>query len=273
MSPLTKFPLGNGVQIGGALNLGGSKLYGNAMLGGMRVDGALVLGGSPPAKWMGHEQYFDLRGAAVKGLDDDPDAWPQTIYMAGFTIEGTRSQGYSQNSEFIDRDATWYLGWLNMDPGSPRTAYIQLENNLKAAGRFDEASSIGMARVAKEYASEGGVRLLLSPIHRFTVGYGYHPEYIVPWALALIAIGSLVARRLPWYVMRDVGATSKIVLSAHRLIPLISFGKAYADIDLSSPKVKPWIRRYFYLHSILGYILAAILVTALAGVSSVPTFK
>jgi hypothetical protein len=125
------------------------------------------------------------------------------IALSGFAIEGTRRQGYGAD-DFMTRKTEWYLDWLERDWDFSRSAYIQLENTLKAAGRFNEADSIGMTRASKEYENASGVKPFLSPVHRFTVGYGYgygygyHPEWIVPWAAALICVGTLVARRLPW---------------------------------------------------------------------------
>jgi hypothetical protein len=49
---------------------------------------------------------------------------------------------------------------------------------------------------------------------------------------------------------------------------LINFGEGYKKVDVTSADVPTLVRRYFYLHVALGYILAAFLVTALARITT-----
>jgi hypothetical protein len=243
--------------------MSGSIFHGDFLLSGSRIDGVLVLAGAHPATWQGEDQVIDLSSATVQGIEDRPDSWPPNVYLAGFVLEKARGYGINQPS-FIDRDGDWYVSWLKRDQFSP-TSYAQVENLLRSAGRTSAANKVGMARVAGENEESGGVRRWMSPLSWVTVGYGYHPEWIIVWILAFIAIGAVVARKLP-----DTALESRYpaIISAHRLIPIISFGKVYEDVDLTGADVKRWIRWYFYLHAIVGFVLAAVLVAALTVITS-----
>jgi hypothetical protein len=79
-------------------------------------------------------------------------------------------------------------------------------------------------------------------------------------------MGGIVANWLPLSVTMRV--SSLLILSAQHLIPLINFGKTYADADLTSLEVTAWVRRYFYFHCFMGWVLAGLLVAALTGITA-----
>jgi hypothetical protein len=107
-------------------------------------------------------------------------------------------------------------------------------------------------------------------LYSSTVGYGYRPARAIKWAILLIVIGAYVAKRLPQSIPFSKGGSleSRLVLSAQKLIPLINFGKSYSEIDVTSSAVPKWVRWYFYVHAVLGYILVAFLLAALARITT-----
>jgi hypothetical protein len=121
-----------------------------------------------------------------------------------------------------------------------------------------------------EYALGGIVHHTRGLVHKGTVGYGYRPGRAIFCTLVLIAIGAYVAKYLPQSTLHSVGTSleSRLVLSTQILIPLISFGKSFSEVDVTSSAVPKRIRWYFYLHAVLGYILAAFLLTALAKITT-----
>jgi uncharacterized membrane protein YraQ (UPF0718 family) len=123
-----------------------------------------------------------------------------------------------------------------------------------------------MKSIDRQYHNRNLIFTVAGELHRWTVGYGYRPERIIPWVLALVLMGGIVANWLPQSVTMHV--SSRFILSAQHLIPLINFGKTYADADVTSPEVRPWVRRYFYFHSFMGYVLAGLLVAALARITA-----
>jgi hypothetical protein len=50
---------------------------------------------------------------------------------------------------------------------------------------------------------------------------------------------------------------------------ITTFGDAYNKVDTTSSAVPTWVRRYFYLHTVVGYVLAAFLLAALSQLTSV----
>jgi hypothetical protein len=123
-----------------------------------------------------------------------------------------------------------------------------------------------MKSIDRQYDQRNRAWQVAGGLHRSTVGYGYRPEWIILWALAFVLVGGIVANWLPQSVTMKV--SSRFILSAQHLIPLINFGKTYADADVTSPEVRPWVRRYFYFHSFMGWVLAGLLVAALAGITA-----
>jgi hypothetical protein len=123
-----------------------------------------------------------------------------------------------------------------------------------------------MKSIDRQYHERKLIFKVAGEFHKWTVGYGYRPERTISWTLAFILIGGIVANWLPQSVTRNI--SSRFILSAQQLIPLINFGKTYADADVTSPEVRPWVRRYFYFHSFMGYVLAGLLVAALARITA-----
>jgi hypothetical protein len=248
-------------KLGGPIWLTGSAFSGNLSLSGSRIDGVLVLADGRYTTWYGEDQLIDLTGATVRGLEDNPNGWPPRVFLSGFVMEKTRQYGFNQPS-FIDRDGDWYVDWLERDRFSP-ASYAQLENLLRSAGRTSAANEIGMARVAGEDSQSGGLRAMMSPLSLLTIGY--HPEWISLWALGVIFIGAFIACWLP----NDVtGRKHPFIFSASRLVPILSLGKEYESVDMTRADVKRWVRHYFLVHSIIGWVLAAILVAAITVITS-----
>jgi hypothetical protein len=141
-----------------------------------------------------------------------------------------------------------------------------VETTLRSVGRDRDADLIAMKSIDRQYDQRNRAWQVAGGLHRSTVGYGYRPEWIILWALAFVLVGGIVANWLPQSVTMKV--SSRFILSAQHLIPLINFGKTYADADVTSPEVRPWVRRYFYFHSFMGWVLAGLLVAALAGITA-----
>ena len=260
-------------QVEGSVWLYGSEFAKEVDCSGATIAGVLSLyrKGQPP-KWQ-EAAAINLEGTTVRSVDDAPEAWPHHMTLAGIVIEQPHGPDAASDPAFSDRDASWYLNdWLGSDKYS-REAYKQVEGLLRSVGRNRIADRVAMARLDHDYAFEwnlgAAARWVVGGLHKVTVGYGYRPEWAIFWIVLLIIAGTVViARGLPDYPGANAKACSRVVLSCQRLIPLISFGKSYEDVDLTSETVPAWVRRYFYLHAILGYILAAFLVTALARITT-----
>ena len=137
---------------------------------------------------------------------------------------------------------------------------------LRSVGRIRVADEIAMRSKDRQYDGRKPWIRSYGELQKWTVGYGYRPVRIIPWVLTFVLLGAIVANWLPLSVTMKV--SSLFILSAQHLIPLINFGKTYVEADVTSPEVSPWVRRYFYFHSFIGYVLAALLVAALTQITA-----
>jgi uncharacterized protein YjbI with pentapeptide repeats len=255
-----------GCSIGRTLDLSGSYFDGYVDLSSAKVSNILQLALSGESTHWTDASVLDLRATSVLGIDDDENAWPKHLYLTGFTYElpsGSTTQG---GHSLADRDLTWYVHWLKSDQSYSRQPYKQVETTLRSVGRDRDADVIAMKSIDRQYDDRNPMFKVAGGLHRSTVGYGYRPEWIIPWALAFVLVGGIVANWLPKSVTMKI--SSRFMLSAQHLIPLINFGKTYADADVTSPEVRPWVRRYFYFHSFMGWVLAALLVAALTRITA-----
>ncbi len=96
-----------------------------------------------------------------------------------------------------------------------------------------------------------------------TIGYGYGYRYFrtLYWMIALVIFGAAVLRisgqgranKMPW----------GLSYSLDHLLPIIELRKYHYDqIQLTG-----WARYYFYLHKLMGYVLASFLIAGLAGLT------
>jgi uncharacterized protein YjbI with pentapeptide repeats len=255
-----------GANIGGRLDLSGSYFDGNVYLSNAKVVGLLALGfEGGPAHWS-DGSVLDLRATSVLGIDDVENAWPNHLYLTGFTYQLPSGSTTRAGHSLADRNMSWYEHWLESDQSYSRQPYKQVETILRSVGRDRDADVIAMKSIDRQYDDRNPIFKVTGGLHRSTVGYGYRPEWIIPWALALVLVGGIVANWLPKSVTMKV--SSRFMLSAQHLIPFINFGKTYADADVTSPEVRPWVRRYFYFHSSMGWVLAGLLVAALARITA-----
>jgi uncharacterized protein YjbI with pentapeptide repeats len=260
-------------QVQGSVRLSGSKFAGYVSLAGSTVEGVLELYRKDHTPSWEDAAVLDLRGTTVGGIDDAPKTWPRHLRLAGFTIEQAHGQGAASDLGFTGRNLSWYLDdWLGLDKEYSRESFTQLEGILRSVGRNRIADRIAMARIDREYQLDkslfGRLRQVVGMLYKSTVGFGYRPEWAIIPIAVLIAIGTWIARRLPQEHLDDQQVCSRLVLSTQRLIPLISFGKGYDDVDVTSKDVPRLVRRYFYVHAMLGYVLAAFLVTAIARITT-----
>jgi uncharacterized protein YjbI with pentapeptide repeats len=253
-------------QVKGSVYLFGSEFAGDVRFSGATILGVLALYDGDQVPTWNDSSAIELEGSIIKAIDDTEGAWPKHVRLSGLVIQQPHGQLTDPGQGIMDRPTRWYHEWLKRDEGFSRASYIQLEVFLRNNGRIEAANDIAMARMGHEYASAGAYRKVLGFFHHYIVGYGYHPEWAIFWIIPLIAIGALVARWLPKPIRDSV--PSLLVLSAQRLIPLIDFGKTYSDVEVTGKDVPAGVRGYFYVHAILGYILAAFIIAAIARITT-----
>ncbi len=98
------------------------------------------------------------------------------------------------------------------------------------------------------------------------IGYGYHIDWALYWALGLVIIGVFVLWVSNQYRGKDSNENDLkycgLAYSIDMLLPIIHLRKYHYDkIELEGG-----VRVYFYIHKILGYALALLIITGLTGI-------
>ena len=246
-----------GSRIGGALSLAGTHLEDQLTLTNSTVGGPLHLVDSRSFTF-DPSTTMDLRNLAVGSVDESPATWPTSLRLNGFSYRGTGG------TFVIDRDLDFYRQWLERDQYN-RGPYRNLEDALREAGRTNEADAVAMMRMDREAEEGSWLRWPDRFLFKASVGYGYKPWYAIAPIIVLIVFGSVVAKHL---ALDRHEVPSTVLLSAHLLVPLISFGERFSKVDVTSGNVPPFVRRYFYVHVVVGYVLAAYVAAALARITS-----
>jgi len=133
---------------------------------------------------------------------------------------------------------------------------------LQTRGDKEEAASVGLARGDKAIAADSDSSSLLSYVgrilYRWTVGYGYYPQWSIYWVIGLTLLGAAVygsARTRP-------NEVNSIAYSFDLLIPLVKLDEDHFKIRLSG-----WRVYYFYLHRLAGWLLGSFLLATIGGLN------
>jgi hypothetical protein len=244
----------------GELDLSGGSFHDKVDLTGTQIDSELMVG-SPGA----HTQWPDnsalwLRNAKADAIQDLPDAWPAQIDLSGFTYRTLGGRNATPQDAMADRPVSWFVSWLaKQNPYTP-APYEQLATVLRHSGRSGVADEILYAGKERERGTVDFRHRLWMTTIRALIGYGYHIEWALFWVAGFVIAGIAVLRisgegprnRMPY----------GIVYSFDMLLPVIRLRDKHYQIDLHG-----WARYYFYLHKIMGYVLASFLIAGIAGIT------
>jgi hypothetical protein len=245
----------------GELDLTGGTFQDDVDLTGTQIKSELRIGSAGKARthWADKSTLY-LRNATADALQDLPDAWPPRIDLSGFAYRNLGGRTAAQQAPMADRPVNWFVTWLGkQDPYAP-APYEQLATVLRNGGRPRAADEILYAGKERERAQATFLhRAWLTTIGAL-IGYGYHLEWAVVWAAGFILAGIAVLR------FSGQGPRNQmpfgIAYSFDLLLPIIRLREKHYQIDLEG-----WPRYYFYLHKIMGYVLASFLIAGLAGIT------
>ena len=252
--------------LGSALNLEGAELP-SLNLTGSRVSAEFRLDSA--TKWRAGARLI-LRNTTVGALQDAPEkhVWPEKLDLKGFTYASLGGLQTAKDHDIATRDPSWFIAWLRKDDYSPQP-YEQLARVLRQAGRKSAAKEILYAEKNREWETAGFWRKVWLFFLCIFIGYGYRSYYAIFWILGLILVGFLLLR------YKDQGPRVKLQgeMQGHKegrladlwysidlLLPIIQLRKSHYDIELEGRT-----RDYFYVHQIMGYVLATVLIAWLSG--------
>nr|NIS63529.1 hypothetical protein [Pseudomonadota bacterium] len=245
-------------KIGKNLDFSGSKLA-SIDLTGTHVRGEFTLG-PPPTKWL-ERAKLTLRNTEVVALQDLSNAWPDTLELDGFTyalLGGFASEGAE---DMATRQVSWFKEWLEKQEKYSPQPYEQLAKVLRKEGHVGKADDVLYAGKNRELSeAEGLLGWLGLVLLKVFIGYGYRVYYAIFWFLGFIGLGAFVLRLSGQGPAH--GMPYGIAYSLDMVLPIIRLRERHYDFDLAG-----WIRYYFYLHKLMGYVLASFLVAGLSGLT------
>jgi hypothetical protein len=219
-----------------------------------------------------------LRNTRVTRLMDSMMAWPAqgSLYLGGFRF--TYLGGFAADNdcrsgtedEMRGRGMDWWDSWVRRDPTNSPTPYEQLAAALTAAGDRSSADEIRYLGRVRAREGERGATWIFSGFLQYAAGFGIGDRTfrVIYWVLAISICGS-------FYLWKAVPAARKhgflwcLGASLSRLLPVIELNKEFSDFfnDPERARLTSWQVFVFSTFSIIGFVLGAILVAAVSGLT------
>lgn len=265
-------------NIGLNLDVSGSTFKKELELNGSKIRGALILTSndreSSIPKWE-EEAQFILSNVEVKIVHDAPSAWCRQgdcathgfvstdltnfVYAVGGSVEARQAK-----DPLSSRELDWYLSWINSSMGqqdrfNPQP-YRQLANVLRSSGDPGKADRVlyELQNYELSAANTPWQRKFILWLKWLFIGYGYENwRSLIPLVI-VIAAGAFFCRFAE--ELADKSWIDKLWYSIDRAVPVIDFGTD--DIVVTSNE---YIRLYFQIHKLLGFVLISFLIAGLSG--------
>jgi uncharacterized protein YjbI with pentapeptide repeats len=245
----------------GELDLAGGIFQDNVDLTGAQIRSELRIGSAGKARthWADKSTLY-LRNATANAIQDLPDAWPTRIDLSGFAYRNLGGRDATKQAPMADRPVSWFVSWLGKQDPYASAPYEQLATALRNSGRPGAADEILYAGKQRERAQAIHLRRAWLTMIDALIGYGYHMERALLWVAGFILAGIAVLR------FSGEGPRNQmpfgIVYSFDLLLPIVRLREKHYQIDLEG-----WPRYYFYMHKVMGYVLASFLITGIAGLT------
>lgn len=245
----------------GELDLAGGTFQDDVDMTGTQINAELRIGsaGEERTRWAA-KSTLSLRNARADAIQDSQDSWPARIDLSGFAYRNLGGRNATQQDQMADRPVSWFVSWLaKQDPYAP-APYEQLATVLRSGGKPGTADDILYASKERERAQATLLRRAWLTTIDVAIGYGYHMEWALVWVAGFVFTGIAVLRfsgEGPRNLM-----PFGIAYSFDMLLPIIRLREKHYQIDLQG-----WPRYYFYVHKIMGYVLASFLIAGLAGIT------
>jgi hypothetical protein len=268
-------------NIGGNLDLRGATFV-SLDLAGSVISGDLRLGRYdevPSTIWKnekGGPGGFALHNTRVANLVDAQDAWPSPghIDLDGFGFARLGGLDGDSAKQMRDRGTDWWDSWIRRDPKYSPAPYEQLAAAFVAMGDRDAADEIHyLGRVRQRETETRWWPWIISGLFQYTAGFGIgiYTFRVVWWVIGISVAGAVYL----WTCVaaaRRQGAIWCFGASLARLLPVIEINKEFTDF-FNDPHRKRLTARQSLVFSaigMLGWLLGAILIAAVSGLTQKP---
>ncbi|PTL72498.1 hypothetical protein C1I63_06290 [Rathayibacter caricis DSM 15933] len=232
------------------------------------LDGSTV-SGAVHAHFASITGTLDLTNVSMETYRDTRSSWPPSAALIGASFR--RLEGDEDKIGASAKDVAARLDWIRLDDRFHPQKYAAVATAYRNVGRESFATEVLMAGRRDSNAGKKGFdaafSAALSAIMRVTVGYGFRLRRAVIWLLGMIAVGAFCLQRAsdaellrPDESASPTPQLNTLLLAVDLLFPVVSLGQADAFTPFG------WAQYLTAFMSILGWLLAAIVVAALAGV-------
>lgn len=210
-----------------------------------------------------------LRNASIGTIQDTTDAWPEDLELDGFTYKRfesgeketlcERSRGWPNTNWCI---TDWFIKWLAKDKSYSPQPYLHLAGVLRDAGFSGVADRILYENREHERKNSTWSEYWLLTLLWLVFGYGYGWRSLLTlfWAGVFVVIGTVI---LPIRDERYKKEKLGFWYSLDMLLPAIHLREQHYEVDLKTR----WIRVYFFIHKIIGFVLTFFLLSGLSGLT------
>jgi uncharacterized protein YjbI with pentapeptide repeats len=262
-------------HIGGNLDLGGATLA-ELDLRGASIALDLRLGGADmPAVWKGKNGdpgTLNLRNSHAGNLTDAKDAWPDRgqLHLDGFSFNHLGGLQGETGPEMRARGMDWWDNWARRDTKYSPAPYAQLAAALTNAGDRDAANEIRYLGRVRERETQTGLAYVWSGFLQYVAGFGIgtYTFRVLIWVIVI----SLAGASLLWTTVpaaKQHGPVWCFGASLSRLLPVIEINREFTEFfnDPKRERLTGWQSFIFSVIGILGFVLGAILIAAVSGLT------
>jgi uncharacterized protein YjbI with pentapeptide repeats len=283
-------------HIGGGLSILGATLT-YLDLSSALISGDLAIGGrNYPTRWEGSNEgpgLLILRNTHIRNLVDSKDSWPSPggLYLDGFTFDTLGGITGDTGSEMRGRGMEWWdKNWARLDTTYSPTPYTKLAAAMAKVGDQDAANEIrylGRER-EREISCEGwpwppalGTCLIQTVVGSVAgYGIGLYPFHVLKWIFGISLVGAIVLwTTVPEARTRQRDFFSRVGdffwcfgASLNQLLPVIEINREFTDFfakpDPNRERLKAWQAVFFSGLRLVGWVLGAILVVAVSGLTA-----
>ncbi|MCJ9428414.1 hypothetical protein [Kordiimonas marina] len=251
------------------VNLTSTVIEGDLNLGTMTRQNILAAQDDPSARRRGPPTWREgakliLRNTAATTLVDSNDSWPATIDLQGFKYQRLGGPILNEHqSDVLERPVSQYQDWLARDPASSTYPYEQLASVLRYYGKYNEANHILFAGREHVRHQTNCLEWIWQTLLMATIGYGYgnYQFRSLWWIGILVLVGYFFLRYNEEKDLDD--QPLGLIYSLDMLLPFVKLRDAHYAIELK----KDCVRYYFYVHTLMGYVLATFLIAGLTGLT------
>jgi hypothetical protein len=274
-------------QDGNALRVENMRIRGNVYLREVDVRGEIDLIGT---EIQGYLQIRDndpdfqlaklnLKHVTTKLLVDAEDSWPQKIGL--LSLDGFVYSRIDQSAPASAERRLWWLGRQSVADFSSQP-FEELARVMRDNGDDAGARTVLIAlESAKRSVPKSGLwwpfkiaRRCWSWILWVTIGYGYDIWRAVWFSAALVIVGSLLfvqGGRRGWIISTEDHPDSYkpfngFIYSLETLLPFVDLYQAKHWVPNTKSRAGRNLRRYLWVHTLLGWFFASMIVAGLSGV-------